>query len=91
MATCKRRSHYSKKTELLMDTFHIIPESRGGSPDPPNTYGGCAWCHRDYHLFSDDENGQPRTPAEIIAWLVDYYWQGQWQHVKEALRNHKMS
>lgn len=85
---CARKSrHRRTKHEGEQNKFHIVPASRGGSNDAPNTYLACAQCHEDYHHFTDTAGGQPRTPEEIIVWFVEYYWDNQWEHVRKALHH----
>ena len=63
---------------------HICPSSRGGADDKSNIAIVGNEDHETYHaLFSN------KTPAEIIVWLADYFWAGQWEHVEQALEERK--
>lgn len=70
MAKCNKR-----------DKHHIFPRSRGGEDKGRNIVLIKKTLHANYHrLFFN------LTPVEIIVWLVEYFWAGQWEHVEEALR-----
>lgn len=70
----------SKKTDNKPSRHHIIPKSRGGG-GLENIAGLKQKQHRDYHtLFSN------KTPEEIISYLVNDYWNGQWYHVDQAYK-----
>ena len=59
---------------------HVRPVSRGGQDSPINIAKVDARQHNDYHrLFAN------RTPTEIIKFLVDKFWKGQWGYVDESL------
>lgn len=58
---------------------HIIPSSRGGNGQPRNIARVKRNPHQRYHnLFNN------RTPVEIIEYLVDTYWNGDWDYVRQA-------
>lgn len=55
------------------DDHHIIPRSRGGSNEKGNRQMVDAALHTRYHsLFSN------LLPHEIVEWMVDYFWGGNW-------------
>lgn len=66
---------------------HILPRSRGGAGGP-NISMICGGCHKYYHN-SEGLNFGNMTPDEIVEFLVDYYWNGQWEWVELALANHQ--
>lgn len=58
---------------------HVIPVSRRGQDSPVNIVKVNARKHNDYHrLFAN------RTPTEIIKFLVEDFWKGQWNYVLES-------
>lgn len=63
------------------DKHHIIPSSRKGSNKRYNITIVNAKLHSFYHrLFGN------RTPDEIISFLVDIFWKGDWEWVEKSLR-----
>jgi hypothetical protein len=66
------------------DHHHIVPSSRGGSYDPENLAKVEKRRHAVYHMLFVN-----RTPNEIITWLVEYFWNGQWDWVERALENNR--
>lgn len=76
----KKKRWYHRPNEPTR--HHIIPSSREGTDSPENIAIVPNKKHEDYHiLFSN------RTPEEIIAYLVEDYWNGQWEWVELALEN----
>lgn len=69
----------NKKSKL--SRHHIIPSSRGGTSKLENIAGLTIKKHQDYHTLF-----QNKTPEEIIHYLVEDYWNGQWYHVERAYR-----
>ena len=64
---------------------HILPSSRAGVSSQRNIVFIDAYKHQRYHnLFAN------LTPIEIIYYLADYFWGGQWHYVEEAIQNHKI-
>lgn len=66
-----------KKQKRRVTKHHIVPRSRVGGKTKTNNI---AYVREDshnkyHHLFGN------RTPEEIIAYLVEYYWAGQWKWV----------
>lgn len=67
-----------------MTRHHVIPISRRGTSNNYNIALVPEKDHMKYHaLFAN------RTPQEIIAYLVDDFWNGQWHHVEQAMKNHR--
>lgn len=70
-----------KRTKKHEDRHHIIPSSRHGSDDPNNIAITDERLHEHYHhIFIN------KTPDEIIKFLVNEFWNGQWEWVKIALQ-----
>ena len=69
----KRKIHNSK--------HHIIPRSRDGKYSLENIAVININKHRLYHTMFEN-----KTPDEIVEHLVNYYWNGQWEHVDKAYR-----
>ena len=68
------------KDELICNSHHIIPRSRGGSENPSNKVIINTKLHKIYHrLFSN------KTPTEIIDFLVNYFWGGKISIVEDYL------
>ena len=66
-------------SKKLTDNHHIIPRSRGGKNK--GTVEIKMHLHQKYHtLFAN------RTPEEIIDFLVNYFWGGRGEYVKNYLR-----
>lgn len=66
-----------------MDKHHIIPSSRGGR-------GGANLArvnkhkHAIYHMLFCN-----MTPDEIIVYLVEKFWNNQWEWIEKALERRK--
>lgn len=59
---------------------HIIPVSRSGSSSKDNLALVKNKPHQNYHaLFSN------RTPYEIIDYLVNYFWNGNLEYLRQYL------
>jgi len=68
-----KRRHVSK--------HHIIPRSRGGDSNLENIAKTTKKPHQYYHaLFSN------RRPEEIVEYLVNDFWNGNWGYVEKAYR-----
>jgi len=68
-----------KKLRRHQSRHHIIPSSRGGDSRLENIAKVQIKGHQFYHaLFSN------QTPDEIVEYLVNTYWNGQWDYVKRA-------
>jgi len=52
---------------------HILPSSRGGTDNSDNIAIVPNKIHNDYHKYFSN-----RTPDEIICYLVNEFWNGQW-------------
>jgi len=74
-----------KRKRIVLDHHHIIPKSRKNSSNQKwNIAIVDVIKHRFYHqLFKN------RTPVEIICYLVEYFWSGQWNYVELALEKKK--
>ena len=60
---------------------HIIPSSRGGDSSLENIAKTTRKPHQYYHaLFSN------KRPEEIVEYLVNDFWNGQWKYVERAYR-----
>jgi len=58
---------------------HIIPSSRGGTSRLENLADVGRSEHQYYHaLFIN------RTPVEIVQYLTDTFWKGNWDYVRNA-------
>ena len=68
----KQRKHLSR--------HHILPRSKKGTWEKSNIVYLNIKEHQNYHtLFSN------LTPDEIVTYLVEHFWKGQWQWVEKAL------
>jgi len=74
-----------KKRQNRKTNHHIVPSSRGG----PSTLENIAQVkdrdHRYYHALFDN-----KTPDEIVEYLVNDYWNGQWDHVEKAYQERNL-
>ena len=62
---------------------HIWPSSRSGKSDSDNIAIIDDEKHHRYHtLFIN------MTPPEIIHYIVNYFWNGKWEYVEQALQDH---
>lgn len=78
----KKKKRGKKQRDDSPSRHHIIPVSRGGSSRLENIAGLTLKNHQNYHnLFSN------RTPEEIIEYLVNDYWNQNWDYVKNAYNN----
>ncbi|MGM0482784.1 MAG: HNH endonuclease [Patescibacteria group bacterium] len=79
----KRYQHiFENQLDLPKDDIHhIIPLSRGGTEDPKNTVKVSPIMRDKYHrgLFLD------RIPEEVLGFLVNYFWNGEINFVKNYL------
>jgi hypothetical protein len=63
---------------------HIIPKSRGGDNGLENIAIVNSKEHQLYHhLFSN------RKPEEIVNYLVNEFWNKDWEYVNKAMRKYK--
>jgi len=77
--TKAKRRKYNQRTN-----HHIIPSSRGGLSTLENIAKLPGRDHEFYHaLFYN------KTPTEIIEYLVEDCWNGQWDYVKDAYESNK--
>ncbi len=63
---------------------HIVPKSRGGKNGLENLIDLTVRDHQFYHALFEN-----KLPVEIIDYLVNDYWNGQWEHVDEAYCKYK--
>ena len=76
----KRRIEKKRLNGKNINRHHIICSSKGGENTAKNICYVDMFKHRDYHkLFSN------KNPDEIINYLIDYFWNGQTEHVYNAL------
>jgi len=68
----KRKSKHNSR-------HHINPRSVGGDFSPENIVRVNSKKHEAYHILFDN-----RRPDEIIERLVNNYWNGQWDWVRDA-------
>lgn len=70
-----------KKKAKKISRHHIIPKSRGGKSGLENIAKTTKKPHQYYHaLFSN------KKPEEIVEYLVNDFWNGQWDYVRDAYR-----
>lgn len=82
----KEREERKKRlgVEKGENLHHIIPKSRCTCKDDGNLVVIGKVDHAKLHgLFGN------LLPDEIITILVDFYWNGQWEHVENALEAHR--
>ena len=66
----------------MLTKHHIIPKSRSGKSDLENISHLPKKTHKNYHmLFSN------KRPEEIVEYLVNNFWNGQWDYVERAYKN----
>ena len=68
-----------KRRKYKLDKHHIIPSSRGGTSKLENITMVRIIDHQKYHTLFENQ-----TPDEIVETLVNKYWNGQWDYVKDA-------
>jgi len=74
------RKSSPKMSENTLTKFHIIPKARKGTEGNNNISMVPLGLHRTYHnLFG------LLTPPEIIEYLANYFWNGKWEYVLQAL------
>lgn len=77
-----KKSKQLKRIPILpgQNRFHIVPSCRGGSNSTKNVFAVDIEKHKKYHKFFKN-----RTPEEVIRYLVEYYWNGDWSFVESSL------
>ncbi len=70
------------KRDRNLSSHHIRPKSRGGKRSLKNIAIISKSEHQHYHALFYNQ-----IPEEIVKTLVNYYWNGQWEHVKKAQEN----
>jgi len=77
-----KKSQRNSRTQIT--DHHILPKARGGGDQEENIAKVARYKHEIYHvLFSN------KTPVEIICFLVEYFWRGQWEYVEQALERRR--
>lgn len=71
----RKGKHYHK--------HHIIPRSRGGDNSLENIAGVGKKEHQLYHTLF-----QNKRPEEIINYLVNEFWNKDWEYVNEAIKQY---
>ena len=78
-----RKRHKEELKAMHKNRHHVIPSSRLGSDAEENIAYVDVLAHEKYHhLFSN------KIPDEIIKYLVNYFWRGNWGFVFEAIAKH---
>ena len=77
--TDSKNRKYNKKNKLIPSDHHIIPTSRGGSSELENIARTNKRDHQFYHALFEN-----RIPEEIVENLVNKYWNGNWDYVRDA-------
>lgn len=81
--TKKKKNGGKKVKDYTPTKHHVIPSSRGGSSKLENIAMVANVKHQRYHnLFNN------KTPEEIIQYLVEDYWKGDWKYVIEAYKKY---
>lgn len=77
----RKRKYKAKNTpkKNKRSRHHIIPTSRGGTSDLENIAFVNGKKHEAYHTMFANQR-----PEEIVKTLVDNYWNGDWNYVKQA-------
>ena len=78
----KKKPRRQKEKKVLRNRHHIFPSSKGGTWARDNIVVINQNKHEHYHHVFDN-----KTPDEIIRYLVDYFWKGQWHWVVKAFKN----
>ena len=79
----RRRITLAKPHYNQLVRHHIVPKSRHGANGPANIARIKYKPHDLYHqLFRN------KTPEEIMEYLVNYFWKGQWEWVTIAQNQH---
>lgn len=80
-----RRSEMKKtKSETQMTDHHILPTSVGGTDHKSNIAKVENRHHEIFHMLFVN-----KTPDEIITYLVEYFFNGDWEWVEKALARRK--
>ena len=67
------------KKKKYKSRHHIVPTSRSYNNSPRNIAIIDTQKHNDYHrLFYN------MLPSEIIVYLVEYFWNNNWEYVEDA-------
>ena len=68
----------AKKDQRIV-RHHVVPSSRGGGDERCNIAKVEHKPHDLYHQLFEN-----KTPDEIVAYLVKYFWKGQWHWVERS-------
>ena len=63
---------------------HILPRAKNGGDEKKNIAKVMRYKHRRYHLLFKN-----KSPIQIICFLVEYFWRGNWEFVEQALKRSK--
>lgn len=74
----KKTKKRNSPTQLT--NHHILAKAKGGGDEKENIAKVQRYRHERYHLLFGN-----KTPIEIICFLVEYFWKGNWCWVEEAL------
>ena len=75
-----------KKRPRRASRHHITPVSRGGDSSLENIAKTQKKPHQFYHaLFSN------KIPEEIIEYLVNDFWNGNWEYVEKAYKKYQQN
>jgi len=75
-----------RKRKKRTSRHHVIPRSRGGTNKLENMAKIDKRKHEYYHALFNN-----RTPPEIVNLLVKKYWNGNWDYVRNAYKDHYRS
>ena len=73
-----------KSSEFKIVNHHILPSSRGGTNYHINIAKVENRHHVIFHMLFFN-----KTPVEIITYLVEYFFAGQWKYVEQSLEGSK--
>ena len=72
-----------RRIKIRTNRHHIVPRSRGGIDSSENISTVDIRMHQYYHALFDN-----RTPPEIINYLVNRCWNGEWGYVNDAIEKY---
>ena len=81
--TKKKKKRGKKVRDYTPTRHHVTPSSRGGSSKLENIAMVANINHQNYHTLFDN-----KTPGEIIQYLVEDYWKGNWRYVIDAYKKY---
>lgn len=77
-------SRRNKRKQNQRTKHHVVPSSRGGNSKLENISIIRDGEHRKYHALFEN-----KVPEEIVEYLVNHYWKGDWSYVERAYENNK--